>query len=94
MTALVIGVQATSQGNPAGPGYAPGGQTLASAHISGDARAVKHVKFWDVATGTERVVLSTHKHWIIVLAFAPDGHTLASADSNGTIKLWNVSFGP
>ena len=28
--------------------------------------------------------------WVLGLAFAPDGKTLASAESDGTIRLWNV----
>ncbi|WP_131792617.1 WD40 repeat domain-containing serine/threonine protein kinase, partial [Candidatus Protofrankia datiscae] len=35
--------------------------------------------------------LTSHTSWVESIAFAPDGHTLASANGDGTIRLWDVS---
>ncbi len=31
--------------------------------------------------------------WVSSVAFTPDGETLASADTEGTVKLWDASIG-
>ena len=38
-------------------------------------------------------MLNGHTHTINVLAFTPDGKTVASGSLDGTIRLWNVKTG-
>jgi WD40 repeat protein len=49
------------------------------------------VKLWDVATGQETATLTGHTESIRVLAYAPDGRTLASGSYDRTVRLWRVS---
>ncbi len=44
---------------------------------------------YDVGTGKVRATLPGHKGAVPCVAFTPDGKTLASADSRGTLKLWD-----
>ena len=64
--------------------FSPDGKTLAT---TSDA-----VKFWDSATGQERLTLKTGA--VTCVAFAPDGKTLATASPDGTVKLWRAATGP
>src|SRR5262249_46690025 len=52
------------------------GTTFLSNSDSGDAR--------------REFKLSGHKTWVNSLAFAPDGITLASGSSDGTVRLWEA----
>jgi WD40 repeat protein len=45
----------------------------------------------DSQSGKELGLLKGHKQGIWNLAFSPDGRTLASSGSGGTIRLWNVA---
>src|SRR5262249_54864466 len=46
------------------------------------------VKLWDAWTGQERAALRAHTSTVVAMRFSPDGRTLATADSDGEIKLW------
>jgi hypothetical protein len=41
----------------------------------------------------EAATLRGHKGWVYSVAFAPDGKTLASGSTDGTVKLWEVGTG-
>ncbi len=53
------------------------------------ATAGRHVKLWEVSTQTETATLQ-HDEYAWSLAFSPDGHFLATGESGGTVKIWDV----
>jgi WD40 repeat protein len=65
----------------------PDGTLLAIAHR--DAR----IQLWDAGTLELRHTLLGHSNSIHGLAFSPDGRTLVSTSSDGTVRLWNVTSG-
>jgi hypothetical protein len=101
---LVLAEQVTERGMvflkgqrvicPIALALAPDGKTLAIAGIIDMPRAVPAssqeggVLLWDLGKNEERELRKAHQGPIMAAAFAPDG-TLASASSDGTIKLWN-----
>ncbi len=48
------------------------------------------VIIWDMDSGKEIARLKGHREAILSIALAPDGKTLASADSHGVVKLWDM----
>jgi len=82
--------------------FSPDGNTLA-----GDRQAT--IKLWDVsnvqgkvsemnenrtiAQPKEKAILKGHTNAVWVVAFSPDGKTLASGAMDKTIKLWDVANG-
>ena len=64
--------------------------------FSGDGRVLattsgdSTTKLWEVSTGKIITTLIGHKEGIDSVAFAPDGRTLATADSH-TMKLWHLA---
>jgi WD40 repeat protein len=65
--------------------FSPNAKKLASA--SDD----RTIKLWDVASGHELLTLAADGQ-VAIVAFSPDGQTLASATEH-TIKLWDVASG-
>jgi hypothetical protein len=48
---------------------------------------------YEVASGAVRGQFPAHSDGITMLAFTPDGYTLASADQQNTIRLWSTITG-
>jgi WD40 repeat protein/serine/threonine protein kinase len=58
-----------------------------------DLRGFEWYYLWRLLHQQQRLILRGHKGEIGGLAFSPDGRTLASADSVGIVKLWDVASG-
>jgi WD40 repeat protein len=67
--------------------FAPDGKTLAT-YTYGDTS----IRLWDVATGKERLTLPGHRGRVDVVAFSPDGKTVATGSGWGheeAILVWD-----
>lgn len=64
----------------------PDGLTLATSTSN-------QIQLWNVPTGMLTRSLPGHTDWITALATSADGLTLASASFDGTVKLWDITFG-
>jgi eukaryotic-like serine/threonine-protein kinase len=64
----------------------PDSQRLAAGFAAGDT----DIHVWELGTGAE-TRLAGHSGWIVGLAFSPDGQTLASASTDQTLGLWDVT---
>lgn len=67
--------------------FSPDGKQLATGGRD------KAVRFWDVETGENTVILSGHDDWVSSVAYSPDGSVVASGGRDGNIWLWNVDTG-
>jgi WD40 repeat protein len=66
--------------------FSPDGRILAVA-VAGKSDASGEIKLWDARTGQELASLQDDKV-VLSVTFSPDGKILASANKDGTIKLW------
>ena len=78
----------------------PGSDRINGATVSPDGRALvsldmmgKTISLYETATGGKRAELTGHTEMIFDAAFAPDGHTLATASMDGTVRLWDLPLG-
>ncbi len=72
--------------------FSPDGRTLAS----GGAYPDSIVRFWDLATGKERLHLPPRQHsTVYALAFSPDGKSLACGHGgvDPAVRLWDATTG-
>jgi WD40 repeat protein len=65
--------------------FLPDGRTLVTA--SND----RTIRFWDVATSRQRLVLTGHGYWVRAIAVSPDGTTLASSSFDNSVRLWDIA---
>jgi eukaryotic-like serine/threonine-protein kinase len=68
--------------------FSPDGKTLVTT-----GRLLGHVMLWDASTGKEIRTLSGHTNAVNRVVFSPDGLQLASADLDGTVKIWSAAGG-
>jgi WD40 repeat protein len=80
-----------------GLAFSPDGRMLASSgrrrqEVREDPEpAGRVIRLWEVASGGERLVLRGHRGQINALKFSPDGRTLASASSDSSVLIWDVT---
>jgi WD40 repeat protein len=73
---------------PLGVVFSPDGQTLAyNENQAGD------LVLWDVRSRSEIRRLKGHRHFVMSLAFTPDGQFLISGSRDKTVKLWDITEG-
>jgi serine/threonine protein kinase len=79
------GSRLTLPGRNFGLAYSPDGQTLAT-HDPPEQSETQHsaIRLWHASTGQERAVLKGHTKGVWVMAFSPDGKTLACGGSRGS----------
>ena len=61
--------------------------------FGGSAKNYLAVKVWDVQTGKLKSTLNGHTNAVSSAAFSPDGQTLLTGSSDGTVRLWNTNTG-
>ena len=63
--------------------YSPDGSILANSDFEA-------VNLWKIENGEKITTLTGHKGWVNSAVFSPDGQSLSSGGSDGTIRFWNV----
>lgn len=53
----------------------------------------KNARIWDTETGTPKFTLTGHTHWVLCVAWSPDGERLATGSMDKSVKLWDPETG-
>jgi WD40 repeat protein len=72
-----------------GLAFSPDGKILAAA----PPRDGRVIRLWDVATGKELGPTAAHDRPVTSVSVFPDGKAVASASSDGTVRLWEATTG-
>ncbi len=67
----------------------PDGRHLVSADRGNEVRQGASVNVWAVETASLREQLQPHEQGVLATAFSVDGSLLATADAQGTIRIWD-----
>jgi WD40 repeat protein len=71
--------------------FSPDGKTLAANwRALGSGHTPAGITLWSLPANKEPVVLKGHTEIVTALAFSADSRTLASADSTGTVLVWEL----
>ncbi|KAG1885228.1 WD40-repeat-containing domain protein [Suillus subluteus] len=49
------------------------------------------IKIWDAKTGNLVAILKGHTHWVMSLAWTPDGERLISGSHDDSIRIWDTT---
>src|SRR5262249_34831916 len=74
--------------------FSPVGAILGTpAREVNDGKSFHRLKLWDSATGQERAAVRGHLEPICGMAFVPDGGSLISSSTAGTVSVWDLALG-
>ncbi|MCG9127144.1 T9SS type A sorting domain-containing protein [Candidatus Poribacteria bacterium] len=73
-----------TQGTVTDLNYSPDGSILANSDFEA-------VNLWQIDNGERITTLSGHKGWVNTAIFSPDGESITSGGSDGTIRFWDIT---
>ncbi len=54
-------------------------------------QAIGGLQLWETRTGKLKASFAAHDRQVTSISYAPDGRTLASGSSDGTVKVWDFT---